>query len=265
MSVLQSIFLGIIQGLSEFLPVSSSGHLIVVRELFGISDTGGLFFDILVHLGTLLSLIVFLRKEIFKILTNLQDKLNQKLLTNILVASIPAFLAGLLLKGLVEERLRNSLLVALFFLITAIFLFVSDVFKVKKITKLSGLNYLDSLIIGSFQAVALFPGISRSGSTIFGGILKGLSRKDSVKFSFFLAIPIITGAGFFDVLKVFQDSSNLGISLPSAFSGFISAFVFGLFGIYLLKRFVERKSLKVFSFYLLVLVVVLVVRWYLIL
>jgi len=241
MEIFQSIILGIVQGLTEFLPVSSSGHLALLQNYFGEVNVG---FDILLHLATLLAVICYFFKDIKDILIDfftLKTKSeNFKLAIYLIIATIPAGIAGILLGDVIKESFSSLLVVGIGFFISGMFLLSAAYANVKKNKEIT---LTESIFIGLSQALAVLPGVSRSGSTTSTGILFGLTREKAVKFSFLLAIPIILGA------SVLEFNNLAGLDLMSAVSGFVFAFVSGFLAIFMFLRKVNIKSFKWFSLY----------------
>jgi undecaprenyl-diphosphatase len=246
MSIFQALFLGIVQGLTEFLPVSSSGHLVLIPKVFGWVPQP-LLFDTTVHLGTALALVVFFWKDIWQILVK-----NHSLGLKIIIGTIPAALLGFFFEGFFELTFRSIGYVSLFlFLGSLLMLFAEKVFR----APLTGtVTYKKGLIVGLFQVLALFPGVSRSGATISGGMLCGLRHKDAARFSFLLSLPIVLGAGLYKL----YDAVGAGISLDlNLLVGFFASFLSGILAIKFLMGFLQRNRLYVFVLYRLVLVAVL--------
>jgi undecaprenyl-diphosphatase len=241
LTILEAVILGIIQGLTEFLPVSSSGHLVILQSFFKNFQQSGISFDVFIHCATLLAVIVYFYKDIVEIIS----MKNKKWILLIIIATIPAGIVGVLFKDQIETAFSNVILVCIMLIITGIMLFISDKFtnlaKDKK-----DITILDSIIIGCFQAFAILPGISRSGSTISAGIFRGLKRDVATKFSFILSIPAIFGA----LILSLKDFKNIpSTSYIPYISGFISAFVVGLISLKLLTIIIKSKNLKYFSYY----------------
>ncbi len=245
MTVLQAFILGAVQGLTEFLPVSSSGHLVIFQHLFGITDTP-LVFDVLVHMGTLIAVFIAFWPDIVAILRKPFSKMTYL----IIVGIIPAGLAGYLLAPYFEATFRSLLVVGIGLIFTGAILMISEKYANKNI----GLkqeyetSYFDVIFIGLIQALAIIPGISRSGSTISAGLFTGLDRDFAARFSFLLSIPVILGAGVFELKDI------IGVGLPSAsiipyITGVISAAVFGYFAIKVVLRLVKKGRLSAFSYY----------------
>ena len=234
MNFFEIIFLGLIQGLTEFLPISSTGHLILAQRLFNLFSS--LSFDAFIHLGSFLAIIVYFWKD-------LKEIWNYKWF--IVISAIPGGIAGLLFEHIVEEYFRIPLVVALSLIIMSIPMILGEFFG-KKQFEIKNLTYTKALIIGLFQALALIPGTSRSGITISAGLLLGLKREVSAKFSFLAGAPLILGAGLYEGLKLINSSF---ISLDMALTGFFSSAVFSFIAIALLIPFLKRYSLYSFVVY----------------
>lgn len=255
MSILDAVILGAAQGLTEFLPVSSSGHILLVSNLLGISDPG-MTFNILVHFATLLAVIIFFWKDILLILkstilsivlyvkdrdTSLDD--NARFGWFIILATIPTGLIGIFFKDFFESFFSAGWHVGFFLLITGALLVIAN--KYNKGTKsIKEFTWLDSVFVGVAQGLAIFPGISRSGATISMSLLRDLDTTTAAKFSFILSIPAILGAMILDI----GDISALAFSAPYI-SGVISSFCFGLLAIKVFIEMLKRKKLLIFSYY----------------
>lgn len=234
MNFFEIIFLGLIQGLTEFLPISSTGHLILAQRLFNLFSS--LSFDAFIHLGSFLAIIVYFWKD-------LKEIWNYKWF--IVISAIPGGIAGLLFEHIVEEYFRIPLVVALSLIIMSIPMILGEFFG-KKQFEIKNLTYTKALIIGLFQALALIPGTSRSGITISAGLLLGLKREVSAKFSFLAGAPLILGAGLYEGLKLVNSSF---ISLDMALIGFFSSAIFSFVAIAFLIPFLKRYSLYSFVVY----------------
>lgn len=248
MTVLQAIILGIVQGIGEFLPISSSGHLLLLQRFFGIEDNL-LTFSIVVHLGTLIPVLVIY----FNRIKGLVFKPFQKLTYLLIIGTLPAIVVSLFFGDFLDRVFSGNYL-AVGFLITALVLFVVDN-KVAGRKKIEEVSYLDALIIGCVQAVAITPGISRSGSTIFGGITRGLNRKAAAEFSFLMSIPAIAGAAVLESIHIFrgsEESFKMVLSLPFI-AGFLVSMGVGYVSIRLMLKLVVNNKLKYFSIYLVLL------------
>jgi undecaprenyl-diphosphatase len=260
MNLFQALILGIVQGITEFLPISSSAHLVLVPFLFGWDKTipaeQNFPFGVLVQLGTLLAVIVYFWKDLVAILkawfTGLIQRrpfesVDARLGWYIILATIPAGILGLLFENQVEAAFNSPASTGLFLLVTAVFLLAAEIFGKGKRT-LTQIGWLDALIMGFFQALAIFPGVSRSGSTITGGMLRGLDRPTAARFSFIMSIPIMLAAGLLSI-KDLSGLATLQSFLPSLLVGFIAAAVFGFLSIRWLLNFLRTRSLIGFSVY----------------
>lgn len=249
MSIFEAIILGLVQGLTEFIPVSSSGHLVLLHHLFGETEAG-LAFDVALHIGTLTALVIFFYKEILLLLQGIFGRNDHKRLSWLIVAAtIPAVFAGLLLKGAAETTFRSVNLVAINLIVVAFIMLAAERYAkryVKK-TPLHRVRPSQAMTIGMAQALALVPGVSRSGSTITAGIFAGLDRVAATRFSFLLAIPATFGA----VLKTMIDGGAESLSGEPAIiaAGIVSALLSGLFAIRFLIRYLARHDLSVFAYY----------------
>lgn len=251
MSILEAIILGIIQGLTEFIPVSSSGHLVIMHEFMGISE-GGLGFDVALHIGTLLALFIYFRKDILLLIGGLLGRNEYKKVSWLIaLATVPATIGGVLLYDAAETSFRSIRLVAFNLMFVGILMIVAEWFSKRyedKARELQKTTLTQALTVGFAQVLALIPGVSRSGSTITAGLFVGMERVAATRFSFLLAIPITFGA----VLKVMFDDANMAQFLESPaifFIGIVSALLSGLFAIRFLISFLARNSLRTFAYY----------------
>jgi undecaprenyl-diphosphatase len=258
MSLLEAIILGIVQGLTEFLPVSSSAHLVLVPFLMGWSlpEDQVFVFDVLVQLGTLLAVIVYFWKDLLAIITGFVRALlrgqpfgdpSARMGWYLILATIPAGLFGVLVKDQVEAAFSSPPLTAVFLFVTASLLIFSE--RMGKRTRgLDQINWKDALWIGTAQALSVFPGISRSGSTIAGGISRDLERPAAARFAFLMSIPIMLAAGLLAALDL-AEVPNLGNFLPLIAAGFITSSVVGYLAIRWLLSYLMRHSLNAFAYY----------------
>lgn len=255
MTVLQAFVLGMVQGLTEFLPISSSGHLIIIPSVFG-WGIQPLVFDTILHLGTALALIVYFWKDLWDIATKFfTDKSSDEHLMGryILIGSIPAAVLGYFLEDIIESTFRGVNWVIGFLIVGSVFLYIAEHwFKNER----SALNNVKSTIVGVFQSLALFPGVSRSGASISAGMYMGLGREKATRFSFLLAIPTVFGAGLYKALSSFSQISDIPFLMISV--GFVTSFIFGFAAIKFLLNFVKDHSLHVFVIYRVVLVAYLI-------
>jgi undecaprenyl-diphosphatase len=241
MELFHAAILGIVQGLTEFLPVSSSGHLVILPWLFGWQDPG-LAFDVALHLGTLLALVIYFWKDWLDLITNWR----QPLLWLVLIGCVPAAIFGYKFDKYFETVFRSPALVAIFMIIMGFFLFLAEKTG-KKIRELGTINLGDSLFIGFAQVLALMPGVSRSGITITAGIFKGLTRETAARFSFLLATPIVAGAALLKLRHVFSGMPHEEYG-PFALGVLCSAIV-GFLAIKYLLQYLQRHTLYVFVWY----------------
>lgn len=254
MDSFQAIILGLIQGLTEFLPVSSSGHLTIAKSLFGI-ETQDLTFEVAVHAATVLSTLVVFRKDILKLLKGLfkfQYNEETRYICMILVSMIPVFIVGVFFKDFVEGIFGNGLAIVGFALIvTATLLFLSENMKSRQSssteTESRPVSFKSSIWMGLAQAVAVIPGLSRSGSTIAAGLFCKVDKGEVARFSFLMVLVPVLGEAFLDVVGGDFASSSIG-TLP-LFLGFISAFVSGLFACKVMIAIVKKARLKWFALY----------------
>tara|TARA_Y100001934_G_C12332627_1_gene765946 strand:- start:369 stop:1127 length:759 start_codon:yes stop_codon:yes gene_type:complete len=241
MSINESIILGIIQGITEFLPISSSGHLVLVQEFLGIEQPGNEF-EILLHIGTLGSILFVFFNDIKMLCLSIKSRKTQKFIFFIFVATLPAIIIGLGFKDNLESLFDNLSVVGFALIFTGVVLSSSYFLNRKD----NDFSYLSSILIGLAQALAIIPGISRSGMTISSALLLGLSSKQAARFSFLLAIPVIGGAGFLLALDITNDSQ---IELLVGLAGLVSSFVVGVFSLKWLLGWLEDGKFHYFGIY----------------
>lgn len=251
MDIMQAVILGIVQGITEFLPISSSGHLVLFPWLFG-WEYQGTSFDIALHVGTLLGVVAYFWRSWKGMILSLRrgykkDHFEQKLLFFIILATIPGAIAGYVLKDFAEGTFRLPEVVAASLISFSFIILFAERFG-KKTNDISHINWQRALLVGLFQALAIVPGVSRSGATISAGLLLGLSRAEAARFSFLLATPIIFGAGLFK----FPDILRTGIDLAFMIGVGASA-ISGYFAIKFLFKFLEKASYMVFVWYRIIL------------
>lgn len=252
MTLLTAIILGFVEGATEFMPISSSAHLIIVRELLGINNSGGLAFDAVLQLAASCALLVYFRSDILKIirtgfnflLGRPTEEKNKTLIWAIALGTIPAIIFGLFLESYMDSVFRNVKLISLTLILGSVLFWVAQKFS----TKDKELSLGRGILIGFFQCLALVPGISRSGATISGGLIAGLSQEEAVRFSFLLSVPILFGAGLKKLFEVRGDllGGDFGLSL---FLGSITAFVVGLISISFLIKYLKNHNLNLFIWY----------------
>lgn len=251
MEGLRLITLGMVQGLTEFIPVSSSAHLILTRIFLGWKDVG-LSVDMALHLGTLLALISYMWKDWYLILTS-----KRNILTFIIIATIPGAIFGFLLENIAEEYFRSTLIIGLAMSIFGLILFVVDRKSLHNKT-LNQMGMKDAVIIGFSQILAIIPGVSRSGATLTGSFLCNLRRDESARFSFLLSVPIIGGAGLVSLIKIFKDASS-PIASSDMLLGLISSFVFGYLAVHFMLNYLKSHNTNIFVYYRIIFGVVLIV------
>jgi len=261
MTIIKAIILGILQGLTEFLPVSSSGHLAVAQKLLNIPDDKILFFTVMLHLGSLLAVFTVYAKDIGmiiveflrllgEVITRKGFKINndhRKLGIYIIVATIPTALMGIFFKDIFAGFYSSTIVIGFSLLITGTLLWVAEKSNSGK-RSIKDMNTFDAIVVGIFQGLAITPGISRSGSTIVGSLFRGFNKELATKFSFLISIPVIVGATVFevkDVLEVGMGDITIGILI----AGVLSALLSGLFAIRVLINFIKKEKLYYFSFY----------------
>ncbi|PIT85240.1 undecaprenyl-diphosphatase [Candidatus Micrarchaeota archaeon CG10_big_fil_rev_8_21_14_0_10_59_7] len=234
MDIISAIFLGALQGITEWLPVSSSAHLALAQHYFGVSAP--VAFDVMLHFGTLLAVLAYFRKDIVRLASDI------RYLWLIAVALIPTAIIGFAFKGFFESMFSQPATIAVALLITAVFLVVAERFSHE--SRKQGI--LPAFVVGIAQGIAVAPGISRSGATIGAGMLLGLKKEDAAKFSFLLAVPAILGASALEGVKAF---SFAGIGAAEIIAGTAAAAIVGYFSIGLLLDFLKKGRLYVFSAY----------------
>ena len=253
MEYFKFILYGLIQGLTEFIPVSSSAHLKIISLYFGIDDPG-ISLSAFIQLGSVFALAWYFKDDIFKLKNHLSKKnfylINKKLIWSILISSTPIILFGGIVKlffiNFFDKFFRSNLSIALVSFLMAFFMFLADRSK-KGSINLKNHNYSDILWVGLSQAFAIFPGVSRSGVTISSALLTGWERGDAVKFSFLLGIPAISFAGIYELISSFNNLSSL--SFYPLIVGLFTSFLSSLFAIYFLVNYFSSNGLKIFILY----------------
>jgi undecaprenyl-diphosphatase len=286
MNFLQSIILGLVQGLTEFIPISSTGHLILARQIMGLDLVGTLSFDAILQLATGFAVLIYFWRDLWNIIKNR----DYKLFLLLVIATIPAIVFGLFLENYMETIFRGTTVVAIALILGAILFYLAE--KKNNLSRhqndtlplingreetsekslerlgtplsgkdLSGVSVGKGFLIGLFQCLALIPGMSRSGSTISGGFFVGLSRETAIRFSFLLSLPIIFGSGLkklFDLIQI-----NQGFTLIDLGGGLIIAslfaFISGLLAIHFLLKFLKNHSLNYFGVYRIILAVIILI------
>jgi undecaprenyl-diphosphatase len=258
MDIFSGIILGVVQGITEFLPISSTGHLILAHSVLGVEDESSLAFDAVLQLATALAVVVYFSDEIFVLAQTVLRKLgrlpvNEKdflIVKALAIGTVPAIILGVLLESHMESIFRNPVLVAIVLILGSLFFMYAEYvyqnnFHTREIDVNTGLK------IGLFQSLALIPGMSRSGATIAGGMILGLNRSDAARFSFLLALPIILGSGLKKLLELVSSSSEVAW-VPLGIGALVS-FVVGLCAIHFLLTFIKKHTLWPFIWYRIVL------------
>lgn len=247
--IIKSIILGIVEGLTEFLPVSSTGHLILVNQWISFSEDFTVLFDIFIQIGAILAVVVYFRKDIFpEKVKGLVEKSYIEFWLKIITAFIPAVILGLLFADFIEEKLFNPVTVTITLFVGGILLILLDrkdrAFKISSVKEMS---FKIALFIGLFQCLAMIPGTSRSAATIIGALLLGASRKLAAEFSFYLAIPTIIGASAYSLMKTHLEFNSHDIIVLA--TGFIVSFLVAMVVIKFLMNFIKKHSFVVFGYY----------------
>lgn len=259
MTIIQAIILGITEGATEFLPISSSGHLIIVRQLLHLQLTHTLAYDAVLQFASALALCVYFRKEIKELILTFFDYISRKpiydskktLLWAIIFGTIPAVIFGLLLQSYIDSIFRNIKLVGLMLFLGSILIYYAQKYNERKTRAKTGgdepLTVKKGIIVGFYQCLALIPGVSRSGVTISGGLLSNLSREEAVRFSFLLSIPILLGSGAKELFSARHDLISAG--LPQLIFGSLASFIVALLAIHYFIRFLKNHNLNIFIWY----------------
>ena len=261
--LLDAVILGVVEGLTEFLPISSTGHLILVSDLLGANDEKGKVFDIVIQLGAILAVCWEYRARFARAFSGLaRDPVQQRFATNLLVAFAPAALAGLVFQSQIKAYLFNPVSVAIALIVGAVAIFAIERWYERhgapRVTSVDQMTWRDALKVGLAQCFSLIPGTSRSGATIMGGMLFGLSRQAATEFSFFLAVPIMFAATGYQLVK-YRDLFSASDLAPFAV-GFIVSFVSALIAVRALIRYVAHHDFRAFAWYRIVLGIA--VLWY---
>ncbi len=258
MDLFSAIVLGFVQGVTEFLPISSTGHLILARSVLGVEGGNALAFDAVLHLATVAAVVVYFFDELFVLVQTVLRKLgrlpvNEKdmvMVKAILIGTIPAVVLGLLLESFMGSLFRSPLLVALVLVLGSV-LFMFAEYRYQNSVPTGEIDVPKGFKIGLFQSLALIPGMSRSGASIAGGMLLGLTRSEATKFAFFLAIPVILGAGAKKMLELI--TQDVSIEWTPIIFGALTSFAVGLLAIHFMITFLKKNSLWPFIWYRIIL------------
>lgn len=270
MTYIDAIILGFVQGLTEFLPISSSGHLLIVRKIFGLPLHGSLSFDAVLQCATVLAVLLYFAKDLWSIILSALRYVSGKIISEtekvylwaIVLGTIPAIIFGLLLESTMDSVFRNVDLVAGALVVGSVLMGYAQrkseggaISPRGPLGESSTLTIKKGVVVGFFQSLALVPGISRSGATISGGLLAGLSREEATRFSFLLSVPILVGSGLKKLLEV--DITASGGVLWLLFTGSVVSFIIGLLAIHYFIKYLKTHNLSVFIWYRVLLAIVL--------
>lgn len=260
LELIKALFLGLIEGLTEFLPISSTGHLILFGHLIDFKTDSGRVFEVVIQLGAILAVCWLYRQKIIELIQGFFSggMHARRFAINVFVAFIPAVIIGVLAVDFIKQFLFNPIVVAYSLIIGGLIIFAVEARKfAPKTIEATDITLKQAILVGLAQCVAMIPGTSRSGATIIGGMLSGLSRKAATEFSFFLAMPTMLGAATYDLIRnanVLTSDNLLNISV-----GFVAAFVAALLVVKALVKFVEKHSLKVFAWYRIILGLIILI------
>lgn len=256
MDLFQAFVLGALQGITEFLPISSSGHLVIGEWFLGLKVYGLKSFDVALHIGSLLAIFVYFRKDLvglikafFRLFIGKFDGEYAKLILFIFVGTLPAVFAGLFLEDQIDGIFRNIFAIGVAMIVVGLIFIVGEWVHKKMAVGSTEMTLRKALFIGIAQAVALIPGVSRSGSTIVMGLFQGVGRESAARFSFLLGMPAILGAG---ILALFKASDGVSVEFMPMLLGAVTSFVFSLLSVWFLMKFLKKHSLVVFALYLLI-------------
>ncbi|MES2960822.1 MAG: undecaprenyl-diphosphate phosphatase [Pseudomonadota bacterium] len=254
----KAVFLGIVEGLTEFIPVSSTAHLLISSYIIDFQTIKNSLFEIVIQFGAILAICVIYRQKILTVICNLKQKEQQKFTLNLILSFLPAAIIGGLLHKFIKEYLFSNLVIAFSLILGGIIMIlVERKPKKSEVDDVNNIKPVSAFYIGLFQCLAMIPGVSRSGATIIGGLLLGLNRKTATEFSFFLAIPTIAAASFYDLLK--NSSELTGANIELILIGLLSAFFSAILVIKWFITFVSRHNFIPFGVYRIVLGVLVLV------
>lgn len=256
--LIKYVIIALVQGVGEILPISSSGHMIIIQTILGLK-TNDLTFEIFLHLASLLALIIFYRKKILLLIKSfiqyifLENKRKNEevkttfyLCIKLIIATIPAAILGILLEDYISLYLSKIWIVGCFLLLTSILLFISS--KTKRNKELNNLSYFDSFIIGLYQCIGIFPGVSRSGSCIVGGASRKLKQEDAAEFAFLMALPMMMGSSLLSIEDIFLALNKKELFIPYLIT-FIITFITTYFSLKLFLKIIKKQKLTTFSIY----------------
>ncbi len=255
--IVKSLILGIVQGFTEFLPISSTGHLLLGRKLMGLSEAG-LFLDTMLHLGTLLAVVVVFWQDVVYMIRRPFSKLSLL----VVAATIPTAIIGLTFEDFFEEISKTGVTVGWEFLVTGIILWVADNMKQKGTKHMDQISFKDALIVGTLQGAAILPAISRSGLTIAGALFRGINKQAAARFSFLVSLPAILGAVVLQTAKLAGGQAE-SIGFIPLLVGTIAAAISGYVAVKWMLRILQKGSLKIFSIYVWILGTVILIAQFL--
>ncbi|MEG1039367.1 MAG: undecaprenyl-diphosphate phosphatase [Pseudomonas sp.] len=257
----QAVILGIVEGLTEFLPISSTGHQIVVADVINFGGERAMAFNIIIQLGAILAVVWEFRRKIFDVVLGLpKERQAQRFTVNLLIAFMPAVVLGVLFADLIHEYLFNPVTVAVALVVGGVIMLWAERREhVISVEQVDDMRWSDALKIGLAQCLAMIPGTSRSGSTIIGGLLFGLSRKAATEFSFFLAMPTMVGAAVYSGYK-YRELFQPG-DFPVFAIGFVVSFIFAMIAVRGLLRFIANHSYAMFAWYRIVFGLIILATW----
>jgi undecaprenyl-diphosphatase len=256
MSYLEVIILAFIQGFTEFLPISSSGHLVLAEHFLSTSNDQALTFTIIIHLGTLLAVLLYFRQTILNLLKGLlsREKESIKLTSFIVIGTVPLVFIGLFFGDILENAFNSVQFVLISMFLTGIFFLLAEYINKKNLLSTKN-TFLKSLLIGLSQAIAVLPGVSRSGTTLATGVMLGLDRVKAAEYSFLLAMPAIAGAGILGLKDILSQPEAFDFAQLSV--GFLISFIAGYISIFFLMKLYKTKSLNIFAYYLIIVSLIL--------
>lgn len=266
--IIKYIIVALVQGIGEILPISSSGHMIIIQNILGL-NASDLTFEIFLHFASLLAIVIFFFKKLWKMCKsfflyifkkdtreNEEVKRNYKLTINLIIATIPAGIIGLLFNDLIGEYLSSMWIIGIFLLLTSAMLFIST--KINRNKSIDEISYFDALFIGLFQCVGVLPGVSRSGSLLTGGSLRKVNQSDAAEFAFIMAIPIMLGSAVFSLDEIGVALQNKDLFIPYIIA-FIVTFVTTYFALKVFLKIVRKQKLTTFSIYCLIMGIVTII------
>jgi undecaprenyl-diphosphatase len=246
--LLQTVLLGILEGLTEFLPISSTGHLILAIDLMGYKAPPGKVFEVVIQLGAILAVCWYYRRRLWDLLVHIRERDRQRFILQVSLAFLPSAIIGATAHSAIKSALFSPLVVAISLMVGGVILLLVERFRpAPHVMGYEAITYRQALFIGCCQAFAVIPGTSRLGATVVGGLLLGLERRVIAEFSFFLAIPTMLGATLFDLYKNYASMNFSAVQTISI--GFVSAFIAGLIAVRWLLSFITRYSFTPFGWY----------------